>query len=111
MTVRVGSDRAAFITAGRNITSHEAFPGNALPWPPYLGANTAVHLNIVAVRCGHLFEHGHLPLHLVSMSRQVGVLGERESRTVNLSEQYTCFLLQCIADNLASQHHRYTFQR
>ena len=30
-------DRAAFITAGANITDHEAFPGNALPWPPYLG--------------------------------------------------------------------------
>ena len=28
---------AAFITAGSNITAHEAFPGNALPWPPYLG--------------------------------------------------------------------------
>lgn len=30
-------DRAAFITSGANITDHEAFPGNALPWPPYLG--------------------------------------------------------------------------
>ena len=30
-------DRAAFITSGANITAHEAFPGNALPWPPYLG--------------------------------------------------------------------------
>eukprot|EP01047_Picozoa_sp_COSAG01_P049087 COSAG01_NODE_4832_length_4703_cov_16.848610_2_plen_283_part_00 len=30
-------DRAAFITSGANITNHEAFPGNALPWPPYLG--------------------------------------------------------------------------
>jgi hypothetical protein len=30
-------DRAAFISTGANITNHEAFPGNALPWPPYLG--------------------------------------------------------------------------
>ena len=30
-------DRAAFISTGANITGDEAFPGNALPWPPYLG--------------------------------------------------------------------------
>jgi hypothetical protein len=30
-------DRAAFIASNTNITMNKAFPGNSLPFPPYLG--------------------------------------------------------------------------
>ena len=47
-------DRAAFITAGSNITAHEAFPGNALPWPPYLGRG-AWRTRVAGTQNGHAF--------------------------------------------------------
>lgn len=59
MSVHMCSDRAAFITAGANITDHEAFPGNALPWPPYLGEVTVVEMFFAADLSTHSDRNVH----------------------------------------------------